>query len=265
MPLLTWERVVLLIVLLAPTVRKLVRTYANDGALGVYKAVAGVVLQAFRASVPGVARIVKGEIQKELAGIERDMLGDGDDSAMLTIPAHGATSKQVEDQMRHLRGTELTAAANEWGGIYHESDSELTRLQARVWAAYNSVCGRHLSAAIATAFALKPPPPRPALDECALSWRLPVASQVRGRAGLIRAWHRARARVRRGGPTHLRRHRVDVRRSQASQWPSPLRCLEHALRLAAASSPCSPTARRGASAASSGRRSWRGSRRTQPS
>ena len=152
-----------------------------------------------------------------------------------------------------------------WAGIYHESDSELTRLQARVWAAYNSVCGRHLSAAIATAFALKPPPPRPAPDECALSWRLPVASQVRGRAGLIRAWHRARARVRRGGPTHLRRHRVDVRRSQASQRPSPLRCLEHALRLAAASSPCSPTARRGASAASSGRRSWRGSRRTQHS
>ena len=128
----------LLVLLLLPTARALVRTLLHEGVRGLYKKVAGVLLRAMQATVPGVAGIVDAQVNKELAGLERDMLGDGDAMAMVTMPERGASCDEVEAQMLELRGGELKKMARQWGGIYHDVDSELTRLQSRVWAAYNS-------------------------------------------------------------------------------------------------------------------------------
>ena len=81
----------LLVLLLLPTARALVRTLLHEGVRGLYKKVAGVMLRAMQAAVPGVAGIVDAQVSKELAGLERDMLGDGDATAMVTMPERGAS------------------------------------------------------------------------------------------------------------------------------------------------------------------------------
>ena len=89
--------------------------------------------------MPGVSGIVEAEKTKALAGLEKDLLGDGDADALVAMPAKGLPAKEVELKVTTLRGKEASKSAGEkrWGGIYHEQESELTGLQARVWAACN--------------------------------------------------------------------------------------------------------------------------------
>ena len=109
------------------------------GVRGVYKQAIGAIMRGAQAAVPGVSGIVEAEKTKALAGLEKDLLGDGDADALVAMPAKGLPAKEVELKVTTLRGKEASKSAGEkrWGGIYHEQESELTGLQARVWAACN--------------------------------------------------------------------------------------------------------------------------------
>ena len=68
--------------------------------------------------------------------IERELLGDGDEDALLRIPsALPAATILARAQDQHARQAGF-AAGRKWGGIYHE-EGPLTRLQADVWALFN--------------------------------------------------------------------------------------------------------------------------------
>ena len=121
---------------------------------GVYKSFVGAIMRGARGqrcrASPGSSRREK---TKALAGLEKDLLGDGDADALVAMPAKGLPAKEVELKVAALRGKEASKSAGEkrWGGIYHEQESELTRT-ARVGGVQ--------------------------LHERALPGRLPVAAQV---------------------------------------------------------------------------------------
>lgn len=110
------------------------------GLRGLYKRTSGKVLGAMRSTVPGVGALIEQQVAKELSGIEKDMLGDGDADALLVLPAEATPASEVLARARSLRRADSYTAQHgkQWGGIYHHAESELTVLQSQVWAAYNT-------------------------------------------------------------------------------------------------------------------------------
>lgn len=130
---LTVERVLLLI-LLWHAMRPVLSVLRRGGLAAVYKMIAGAVLSMLSKTVPGVAGAVASEQAKALAGLEKDLLGDGDKDALVNLPEVGMPSADVEARACALINAELhKAAGKRWGGIYHKSGTELSTLQGRVW------------------------------------------------------------------------------------------------------------------------------------
>ena len=76
------------------------------GVRGVYKQAIGAIMRGAQAAVPGVSGIVEAEKTKALAGLEKDLLGDGDADALVAMPAKGLPAKEVELKVTTLRGKE---------------------------------------------------------------------------------------------------------------------------------------------------------------
>lgn len=110
------------------------------GLHGVYKRFVGSVLGLLQSTVPGVGALVQQQVKNELAGIEKDMLGEGDPDALLELPAAGCSASQVLARTERLRKSDtfFEQHGKQWGGIYHHAESELTTLQGKVWADYNT-------------------------------------------------------------------------------------------------------------------------------
>jgi len=91
-------------------------------------------------SLPGVNAVVGQQVQKELEGIEKNMLGDGDSDALLTIPSKGRSGEELVDMMKKLQEPEDISSGKKWTGIYHHlsKNSELEQLQTKVWSMYNN-------------------------------------------------------------------------------------------------------------------------------
>ena len=126
--------------MLLSALRTVFSLWQRVGLHGLYKRVAGTILSTLSAAVPGVSGLVAKEVDKELAGLEKSLLGDGDDDAILVMPASGSPATTVAKRAMGLRGTDsyTTQHGKQWGGIYHHSESELTELQGKVWAAFNT-------------------------------------------------------------------------------------------------------------------------------
>ena len=115
-------------------------TWRAGGVRGLCKQFAGMALRVVKASVPGVAGLIDSEVRKNLAGLERELLGDGDASALTVLPTKGLSQEEVAAKCDAMRSSDafITTGGKLWGGIYHDASSELTELQARVWATYNT-------------------------------------------------------------------------------------------------------------------------------
>ena len=153
-------------------------TWRRFGVRELRKRLLGAALRAARACIPGVGRLVEAEVRKNLAGIERDMLGEGDDTALVALPSDGKSAVVVAHACDSMRQSDLfvTHGGKKWGGIYHEASSELTALQAKVWAMYN------------TSNALYP-------KECACSSAMPRPQSARHQAAARHADARRVARA----------------------------------------------------------------------
>ena len=114
--------------------------WRRSGIGGLYKRVAGAALGALQSFVPGVSSAIQAQVQKELDGIEKDMLGDGDADALVSLPETSTTAGDVAERVSILYHNDpfFQPESKQWGGIYHEPNSELTMLQAQVWAAFNT-------------------------------------------------------------------------------------------------------------------------------
>ena len=115
---------------------KLVGTLRNAS----FKKVSGAILSYLQSAVPGVGAIVAAQVKKEVDTLEKDMHGDGDPDAMLTMPEKGMTAKALEKLVAGMRSADpfVSKGGKKWGGIYHEASSELTTLQADVWKHFNT-------------------------------------------------------------------------------------------------------------------------------
>ena len=115
---------------------RLVRSIFGLAKLGprrAYKKVAGAVFGSLASAVPGFEGLVDKGLESELATIRTELLGDGDSDAWKAIPAKGLGKNEVLKKIRSAKG--LAAGYNKgqkWGGIYHDDDSELTKLQNEV-------------------------------------------------------------------------------------------------------------------------------------
>jgi glutamate/tyrosine decarboxylase-like PLP-dependent enzyme len=88
--------------------------------------------------------MVAAEEAKALEGIEREMLGDGDIDAFVSLPAVGLSAEDVLQRATTLQAADLhdEAQVKKWGGVYHintaEHKDELFDLQADVWKLFNA-------------------------------------------------------------------------------------------------------------------------------
>ena len=133
---LTIERALLVILVLQQLahLRALLR---RVGLRGVYKRLAGSALAYASSAVPGVASLVASEERKALAGLEKDLLGDGDPTAVVELPARGTRVADLEKRTAALVSAEAAKATQKrWAGIYHRSGGSLAAMQGRVWSQY---------------------------------------------------------------------------------------------------------------------------------
>eukprot|EP00747_Dinoflagellata_sp_TGD_P017652 gnl/TRDRNA2_/TRDRNA2_125961_c0_seq1.p1 gnl/TRDRNA2_/TRDRNA2_125961_c0~~gnl/TRDRNA2_/TRDRNA2_125961_c0_seq1.p1 ORF type:complete len:541 (-),score=80.59 gnl/TRDRNA2_/TRDRNA2_125961_c0_seq1:43-1665(-) len=133
-------RVVEHLLLAAMILRTAVRLRRRPG--GLSGAVLDFLLQGAR-SIPQLRAVIQGEIDKEVAKLETKLLGDGDPEALMELPVRGIAASEVVAAARHMREKEtgFYVDGKQWGGIYHATRAEastLEKLQADVWALYNS-------------------------------------------------------------------------------------------------------------------------------
>merc|ERR1719237_1104748 len=86
----------------------------------------------------GVGSAIEGELAKETQGIERQLLGNGDPLAVQMLPDEGRSVEDLRKQIQSLKASDKEAAgARKWAGIYHESESDLSKLQLSAIEAYH--------------------------------------------------------------------------------------------------------------------------------
>jgi len=131
-----YERVVAIIVL-----SRLLLWLRRNGLRVALKSVMSKVL-AGATSLPGVSGVVSGELDKEIHKIEQNMLGDGDPTARLTLPAEGLGRLQLLGEAKDLVAQETGFATGKlWGGVYHdtrEEAGELPELQCEMFKLFNN-------------------------------------------------------------------------------------------------------------------------------
>ena len=132
----TVERAILLLLLLHQ-LSALLALFRRVGFLGVYKYVIGHLLAIMSAAVPGVASLVASEEKKALADLEKDLLGDGDPTAVTALPEHSIKAEELEKRTGEaMRADAARATQKRWGGIYHNSGGTLATLQGHIWSQY---------------------------------------------------------------------------------------------------------------------------------
>ncbi|KAL1512147.1 hypothetical protein AB1Y20_005415 [Prymnesium parvum] len=108
---------------------------------GTGKVVRSLLRAAFKraAALPGVRGAIQGELDKEVAKIERKMHGDGDPTAVLALPDEGLRPEDVR-ALALARKRDEDKSGQSWGGIYHDisGGTPLTKLQADMWAEFNN-------------------------------------------------------------------------------------------------------------------------------
>ncbi len=120
----------------ARAVRDIWRLVRRDGYRVLIKRSLGVLLRVSTAAVPRIGTIVAAEQEKTLAGLEVDLLGNGDADALVVVP-NSRSAAEIEAQCDLLRSAEThVQSGRRWGGIYYKTDSDVAELQARVWARF---------------------------------------------------------------------------------------------------------------------------------
>jgi len=122
------------------SISSVVSLWRRFGAPAVYKRLLGPLLRFAMAYVPGVAGLVDKEVRKTLAGLERELLGDGDGTANVALPPKGKPASELMRTCADMRADDAYVKKDGklWGGLYGGADNELPKLQADVWAKYNS-------------------------------------------------------------------------------------------------------------------------------
>ena len=135
-----WSRTLALAYLVA----KLIKFARRVGARGLIKALGASVLGSVGAVLPGVVNgLVKGAVKKELEGIEKELLGDGDPDANMALPPRGISSADILSKATDLKGQQAGFAEGiKWGGIYHDGNKDggdpLGELQHELWGMFNN-------------------------------------------------------------------------------------------------------------------------------
>ena len=83
--------------------------------------------------------------EDELKNLKQELLGDGDEDALFTIPLTGLSKSEILTKAEHWKGRAKIIAQDKsgeisgrkWGGIYHDEVGELTELQNEMWRLYN--------------------------------------------------------------------------------------------------------------------------------
>ena len=128
---------VLLGILLVHAIRQSSSLFVREGIAGLYKRLVGEVLHLSTRALPGVASVVAKEVDSTLDGIEKDLLGDGDAMALMTMPPIGRPAAEVEAVAAEMVASEISkAAGKKWAGIYHAGGNSLARMQGNVWAKF---------------------------------------------------------------------------------------------------------------------------------
>jgi hypothetical protein len=110
---------------LAYATYRAVRTAWSLGPRGIMKKTVGVLMETAR-HVPLVAGVVAAEEQKAISDLERELLGDGDADAFLTIPTQGLEADAIRSKAFALRDAEVAFKTSKaWGGIYHADGTSM--------------------------------------------------------------------------------------------------------------------------------------------
>lgn len=125
------------LVLAVKTFRWLLRV----GPRGLLKKVLSVVIASARV-MPGLGGAIEATLQKEMAGMQKKLLGDGDAKANLQLPEIGISADVLITEARALKAQEAFETGKKWGGVYHEvqsgGQSQLEKLQVSMWELFNS-------------------------------------------------------------------------------------------------------------------------------
>eukprot|EP00746_Dinoflagellata_sp_MGD_P161010 gnl/MRDRNA2_/MRDRNA2_88020_c0_seq1.p1 gnl/MRDRNA2_/MRDRNA2_88020_c0~~gnl/MRDRNA2_/MRDRNA2_88020_c0_seq1.p1 ORF type:complete len:540 (+),score=106.34 gnl/MRDRNA2_/MRDRNA2_88020_c0_seq1:72-1691(+) len=121
---------------------RILRQIRRKGAAVMFREFLNTALRSLKA-IPGVSGAVQQEVDKEVAQIEKKMLGDGDPDALMSIPGKGMATENVLRLAKQMRDKEedFYVSGKKWAGIYHavtEKDNDLTKLQIDMWGMYAS-------------------------------------------------------------------------------------------------------------------------------
>ena len=146
------DQIILLVIIFAPhvflalriifrgfiSVSNAVSSWRRFGLKSLLKQYAGAIIRLLQSAIPAVSRLIDDAVKDELSGIEKDLLGDGDASALISLPPKGRSDVLQLCTALHDDDSFVKYAGKLWGGIYHDPSSKLTKLQADVWRLYNT-------------------------------------------------------------------------------------------------------------------------------
>ena len=109
------------------------RLFLRKGVRGTYKQIIGSLFSSVR-KLPGAGALIDSAMQQQLVGIEKDLLGNGDSDAHISLPATGMTRDEIfAEALRHSPTSD-----RKWGGVYHKSAGPLVDLQNAMWGRFNN-------------------------------------------------------------------------------------------------------------------------------
>lgn len=112
---------------------------------GLIKAIGSTLLSGAGAVLPGnvVGGLVKAAVKKEIEGIEKELLGDGDPDARTRVPEVGLSARDVINSAKAQKELQKGFADGiKWGGIYHDENKNggdhLGEVQHTLWKLFNN-------------------------------------------------------------------------------------------------------------------------------
>lgn len=121
---------------------RIIRQIRRQGLAAFFRAFLNMALKSAK-SVPGVSGAVQQEVNKEVEKIEKNMLGDGDPNALVSIPQKGMATGDILKLAKDMKDKEegFYVSGKKWAGIYHavtDKQDLLTKFQIDMWGMYAS-------------------------------------------------------------------------------------------------------------------------------
>jgi len=106
------------------------------GPQGVLKGIVGYVMSV-ASVVPGVRGAIDSQIENSLNGVEKEVLGNGDDETALTLPSSSRTHDEVIELIQKYGVSDSFSEGKSLGGIYYELQGDMSKTHSALWSTFS--------------------------------------------------------------------------------------------------------------------------------